>query len=125
MIFSVFVICSCILASKSLTAQSNFEQYSNSPEKRNYPGIDSNHRIHLQSPKTIHARKTKVIIYEEPEQPAKPITLGLFKGKIQISDNFNELPPPLFPLDVRNAGQCLPVLFGNLLCDLTTLKKKP
>jgi len=61
--------------------------------------IDRNHRIHVQL-----ARKAKVIIYERPEQPVKPIALGLFKGKIQISDNFNELPPPLFPLDVRNAG---------------------
>jgi hypothetical protein len=62
--------------------------------------IDSNHQIHLQLPKTIHARKAKVIvIYEEPEQPVKPITLGLFKGKIQMSDDFNEPLPDSFWLE--------------------------
>ena len=64
--------------------------------------IDSNHQIHLQLPKTIRARKAKVIvIYEEYEQPAKPITLGLFKGKIQMSDDFNEPLPDSFWLEGR------------------------
>ncbi|TRX00782.1 hypothetical protein [Candidatus Methylobacter oryzae] len=64
--------------------------------------IDSNRQIHLQLPETIHARKAKVIIiYEEPERLVKPITLGLFKGKIQMSDDFNEPLPDSFWLEGR------------------------
>jgi len=64
--------------------------------------IDCNHQIHLQLPKTIHARKAKVIvIYEEPEQPVKPITLGLFQGKIKMSDDFDEPLPDSFWLEGR------------------------
>jgi len=62
--------------------------------------IDHNQQIHLQLPKTINAHKAKVIVmYEEIEQPLKPITLGLFKGKIQISDDFNEPLPDSFWLE--------------------------
>jgi len=32
----------------------------------------------------------------EIEQPLKPLTLGLFKGKIQLSDDFNEPLPDSF-----------------------------
>jgi hypothetical protein len=54
--------------------------------------IDHNHQIHLQLPETIKARKAKVIVMYEDEaaQPSKPITYGLFKGKIKISDDFDE-----------------------------------
>lgn len=54
--------------------------------------IDHNQQIHLQLPKTINAHKAKVIVMyeEEAPQPLKPLTLGLFKGKIQMSDDFNE-----------------------------------
>jgi len=63
--------------------------------------IDQNHQIHLQLPETIKARKAKVIVmYEdEPAQSPKPITFGLFKGKIQISDDFDEPLPDSFWLE--------------------------
>jgi hypothetical protein len=59
--------------------------------------IDQNQQIHLQLPKNINAHKARVIImYEEAEQSNKPITLGLFKDKIQISDDFNDALPDSF-----------------------------
>ncbi len=59
--------------------------------------IDQNQQIHLQLPKNINAHKARVIImYEEAEQPNKPITLGLFKDKIQMSDDFNDALPDSF-----------------------------
>jgi hypothetical protein len=62
--------------------------------------IDQNQQIHLQLPKTINARKAKVIVmYEETVEPLKPITLGLFKGKIHISDDFDEPLPDSFWLE--------------------------
>ncbi|MDO9162593.1 MAG: hypothetical protein Q8N35_15590 [Methylococcaceae bacterium] len=62
--------------------------------------IDQNQQIHLQLPKSIHAHKAKVIVmYEETEQPLKPLTLGLFKGKIQVRDDFNEALPDSFWLE--------------------------
>jgi hypothetical protein len=63
--------------------------------------IDQNHQIHLQLPETVKARKAKVIVMVEDEAvlPAKPIKFGLFKGKIQISDDFDELLPDSFWLE--------------------------
>ena len=63
--------------------------------------IDHNHQIHLQLPKTINAGKAKVIVMyeEETTQLFKPITLGLFKGKIQISDDFDDPLPDSFWLE--------------------------
>ena len=63
--------------------------------------IDQNHQIHLQLPETIKARKAKVIVMYEDEtvQPPKPITFGLFKGKIKISDDFDEPLPDSFWLE--------------------------
>ena len=60
--------------------------------------IDHNQQIHLELPKSIHAHKAKVIVMYEEEivQPLKPLTLGLFKGKIQLSDDFNEPLPDSF-----------------------------
>lgn len=60
--------------------------------------IDKNQQIHLQLPKTINAHKAKVIVmYEDEALPlAKPLKLGLFTGKIQISDDFNEPLPDSF-----------------------------
>lgn len=60
--------------------------------------IDINQQIHLQLPKTINAHKARVIVMyeEEPAAPLKPLTLGLFKGKIQMSDDFNEPLPDSF-----------------------------
>ena len=63
--------------------------------------IDQNHQIHLQLPETIKARKAKVIVMYEDEaaQPSKPITYGLFIGKIKISDDFDEPLPDSFWLE--------------------------
>jgi len=64
--------------------------------------IDQNQQIHLQLPKHINAHKAKVIVmYDETEQPLKPIKLGLFKGKIRLSDGFNEPLPDSFWLEGR------------------------
>ena len=53
--------------------------------------IDKNQQIHLQLPKSINAHTVRVIVmYEEDDKPQKPITLGLFKDKIKMSDDFNE-----------------------------------
>ncbi|CAK0769077.1 conserved hypothetical protein [Gammaproteobacteria bacterium] len=62
--------------------------------------IDHNQQIHLQLPKNIKTKEAKVIImYEEEKQYQKSITLGLFKGKIQMSDDFNEPLPDSFWLE--------------------------
>jgi hypothetical protein len=63
--------------------------------------IDQNHQIHLQLPETIKARKAKVIVMYEDEaaQLSKPITFGLFKGKIKIIDDFDETLPDSFWLE--------------------------
>lgn len=62
--------------------------------------IDQNQQIHLQLPKHINARKAKVIvIYEETKTTLNPIKLGLFKGKIHLSDDFNEPLPDSFWLE--------------------------
>lgn len=60
--------------------------------------IDQNKQIHLQLPKTINAQKAKVVVmYEdEPEPQAKPLKLGLHRGMIQISDDFNDPLPDEF-----------------------------
>ena len=63
--------------------------------------IDQNHQIHLQLPETVKVGKAKVIVMYEDEaaQPSKPITLGLFEGQIQISDDFDEPLPDSFWLE--------------------------
>lgn len=63
--------------------------------------IDQNHQIHLQLPETIKARKAKVIVMVEEEiaQSSKPLKLGLFEGKIKISDDFDDPLPDSFWLD--------------------------
>jgi hypothetical protein len=63
--------------------------------------IDKNQQIHLQLPKTVKAHQAKVIVmYEEEAEPvSKPIKLGLFKGQIQISDDFDEPLPDSFWLE--------------------------
>jgi hypothetical protein len=45
--------------------------------------IDHNNQIHLQLPKTVNARKAKVIVmYEDVAQPLKPITLADFLNEL-------------------------------------------
>ena len=63
--------------------------------------IDQNHKIHLQLPETVKARKAKVIVMYEDEtaQPSKPLKLGLFEGKIKISDDFDDPLPDSFWLE--------------------------
>ncbi len=62
--------------------------------------IDQNQQIHLQLPKHINAHKAKVIVmYDETEHALRPIKLGLFKGKIRLSDDFNEPLPDSFWLE--------------------------
>ncbi len=63
--------------------------------------IDQNQQIHLQQPKTVNAHKAKVIVmYEDEAMPvSKPLQLGLFKGKIQISEDFDEPLPDSFWLE--------------------------
>jgi hypothetical protein len=64
--------------------------------------IDHNQQVHLQllHTHTVHAHKAKVIVmYEEIAQPLKPVVLGLFKGKIKVSDDFNEPLPDSFWLE--------------------------
>ncbi len=61
--------------------------------------IDENHEIHIKLPKEVQARKARVVVmYDEPSsevqeqqpQERRPIKLGLFRGQIQMSDDFDE-----------------------------------
>lgn len=50
-------------------------------------GIDRNQQIHLQLPKTISARKAKVIVmYEETTQPSNAVALELFTCTSPLSE---------------------------------------
>jgi hypothetical protein len=58
--------------------------------------INEQHQIHLQLPDSIKAGKAKVIVLledtTEPQQSQKRV-FGQFRGKIKVSDDFdNELP---------------------------------
>ncbi len=62
--------------------------------------INHQHQIILQLPQTIQPQKAKVIVmYEDFETTNKPMKLGLFQGKIEMSDDFNEPLPDSFWLD--------------------------
>ncbi|MDD5267388.1 MAG: hypothetical protein PHO08_09715 [Methylococcales bacterium] len=63
--------------------------------------IDQNHQIHLQLPETIASGKARaIIIYDETEKKlSKPLKLGLFEGKIKISDDFDDPLPDSFWLE--------------------------
>jgi hypothetical protein len=58
--------------------------------------INGQHQIHLQLPDTVKAGKAKVIVLLEDAsdiQPPKKRVFGQFRGKIEMSDDFdNELP---------------------------------
>jgi hypothetical protein len=60
--------------------------------------IDANQQIHVQLPKNIQANKARIIVMYEDLSPvlAQSITLGLFAGKITMSDDFNEPLPDEF-----------------------------
>jgi hypothetical protein len=56
--------------------------------------IDRNREIHLKLPADIKARKARVVVlYEDQKEPLaaqrKPIRLGLYRGQIQMSDDFD------------------------------------
>lgn len=58
--------------------------------------INEHHQIHLQLPDSVQAGKAKVIVLLEdtasPPLPKKRV-FGQFRGKIEMSDDFNgELP---------------------------------
>lgn len=63
--------------------------------------IDQHHQIHVQLPKTVKAHKAKVIVMYEDETPTAGtgLKLGLFKGKIKISEDFAEPLPDSFWLE--------------------------
>ena len=60
--------------------------------------IDRNREIHLKLPADIKARKARVVVlYEDQKEllaaQRKPIRLGLYRGQIEMSDDFdNPLP---------------------------------
>lgn len=60
--------------------------------------IDANQQIHVQLPKNIQANKARIIVmYEDLSPvPAQSIALGLFAGKITMSDDFNQPLPDEF-----------------------------
>ena len=56
--------------------------------------IDHHREIHLKLPHDVKPNKARVIVlYEDtletPEAQPKPIQLGLFRGQIQTSDDFD------------------------------------
>ena len=65
--------------------------------------IDASQQIHVQLPKHIHASKARVIVmYEEESTPVpsmQSVTLGLFAGKMTMTDDFNDPLPDSFWLD--------------------------
>ena len=56
--------------------------------------IDENHHIQINVPKNWNSGKVKVIILRETgrkeKMKKKPLKLGLFRGKIQMSHDFND-----------------------------------
>ncbi|WP_020561550.1 hypothetical protein [Methylosarcina fibrata] len=58
--------------------------------------INEQHQIHLQLPDSVRAGKAKVIVLLEDaaeSQPQQKRVFGQFRGKIKISEDFdNELP---------------------------------
>ena len=60
--------------------------------------IDENHQIHLQLPEDYPPQVAKVIVYLEKRSvpPIKKRQFGQFKGKIHITDDFNDELPDNF-----------------------------
>ena len=66
--------------------------------------IDENHEIHLKLPVDVRAGKAKVVVLyestenadETPAQERRPLKLGLFRGQIQMSDDFDDSLPDEF-----------------------------
>lgn len=63
--------------------------------------IDHHREIHLKLPADVRAGKARVVVlYEDPRDTAdawpKPVRLGLFRGQIQTSDDFDAPLPDEF-----------------------------
>ena len=62
--------------------------------------IDENNQIHLQLPEKVAPQTAKVIVLYEDKSPGKkPMQLGLFAGKIHMSDDFDAPLPDSFWLE--------------------------
>ena len=62
--------------------------------------INEHNQIHLQLPEKIAPQPAKVIIlYEEKPPIKKPMQLGMFAGKIHMSDDFDAPLPDSFWLE--------------------------
>ena len=62
--------------------------------------IDEQHQIHLQLPQAVRAKTAKVIVlYEESPPAKKPLSLGLFAGKIHMANDFDAPLPDSFWLE--------------------------
>jgi len=52
--------------------------------------IDENHEIHLKLPnQVVGPAKVIVLLQDDKTSVRKPVELGLFRGKIKISDDFD------------------------------------
>ncbi|EIC21010.1 MULTISPECIES: hypothetical protein [Thiorhodovibrio] len=59
--------------------------------------IDENHEIHLKLPEDVKAVKARVVVLYNlaanengtQMQDAQPLKLGLFRGQVQMSDDFD------------------------------------
>lgn len=60
--------------------------------------INDQQQIHLQLPKHICAKTARVIVmyHDATTLPHAPLTLGLFAGQIQMTDDFNDPLPDTF-----------------------------
>ena len=67
--------------------------------------IDENHEIRLKLPDDVKARKAKVVVmYEQPADQAdaaqtaerKPLKVGMFRGQVRMSDDFDAPLPDEF-----------------------------
>ncbi|MDD2744446.1 MAG: hypothetical protein PHV02_19470 [Rhodocyclaceae bacterium] len=62
--------------------------------------IDEHNQIHLQLPEKVAPQTAKVIVlYEDKPLSKKPMQLGLFAGKIHMSDDFDAPLPDSFWLE--------------------------
>lgn len=62
--------------------------------------IDEHGHIHLQLPGQVRTKTAKVIVpYEDSASPKKPLRLGMFAGKIQVSDDLDAPVPDSFWLE--------------------------
>jgi hypothetical protein len=67
--------------------------------------IDENHEIHLKLPPEIRAGKARVVVLYEPSdhpdeagqrEERRPLRLGLYRGRIRMSEDFDDPLPDAF-----------------------------